>query len=298
MSGVDTGGVDTGGGPGETGVTDSPPDAPIDRAAALAEGAPRVPTHFVWWVLGAALVLALGGLLLEHVFSATGLDSASVSTTTTAPPNPVRTAPGDTPAPPPARRALSASLPGLMGLTSPSPRPAPAFTLTDQHGAPVSVPASPPRVEVMTFFNAPCDDICPVLAKELQEADADLGARAGQVEFVTVNTDPTALAASAESPILTGTALGTLPNWHMVTGPLATLNSVWKAYGISISVSAKTGTEAHNDVMDFIDPGGFLRYQATPFADESTTGTFSLAAATEARWAQGIALYAERLIGQ
>ena len=40
----------------------------------------------------------------------------------------------------------------------------------------------------------------------------------------------------------------------MVTGPLTTLNGIWKAYGVSISVQRNTGLEAHNDVMDFIDP--------------------------------------------
>ena len=88
------------------------------------------------------------------------------------------------------------------------------------------------------------------------------------------------------------TGLGALPNWHIVTGPLATLNTVWKAYGVSISVNTKTGLEAHSDVMDFIDPGGFLRYRATPFADESSNGSYSLSAAAEARWGQGIATYA------
>jgi cytochrome oxidase Cu insertion factor (SCO1/SenC/PrrC family) len=278
--------------------TETPAGAPIDRAAALAEGAPGVPSHFVWWLLGAVLVLSMAGLLGEHLFSSAGLNPPSVSTTTTAP-SPVPTNPSAAPAPPPAGAALGASLPALMGLTSPSPRPAPPFTLSDQQGASVSVPPSPPRVVVVTFFDAPCNDICPVLAKEIEAADADLGARAGEVEFVTVNTDPAALAASAASPTLTGTALGALPNWHMVTGPLATLNAVWKAYGVSISLSAATGAEAHNDVMDFIDASGFLRYRATPYADQSTrAGTFTLSPAVEARWGKGIATYAERLIGR
>ena len=90
---------------------------------------------------------------------------------------------------------------------------------------------------VLTFFNAPCNDICPVLAAEIEQADADLGAAAADVEFVTVNTDPAALAQSAEAPAVSGTGLGALPNWHMVTGPLASLNPIWKAYGVSISVS-------------------------------------------------------------
>jgi cytochrome oxidase Cu insertion factor (SCO1/SenC/PrrC family) len=290
--------VGTGGGPGAEGsVTDLPDGVPTDRAAALAEGAPGIPTHFVWWLLGAVLVLSLGGLIGEHLFSAAGLNPTATTTTTTVP-NPVRTNPGDTPAPPRTGGALGASLGALMSLTSPSPRPAPPFTLTDQHGASVSMPPSPARVVVLTFFDAPCNDICPVLAKELAAADADLGARAGQVEFVTVNTDPAALASSAESPTVTGTALGTLPNWHMVSGPLTTLNALWKAYGISISLSTPTGVEAHNNVMDFIDVAGYLRYQATPFANESTTGTFTLPAGTESRWGRGIATYAERLIGQ
>jgi hypothetical protein len=83
----------------------------------------------------------------------------------------------------------------------------------------------------------------------------------------------------------------------MVTGPLTSLNPLWKAYGVSITVQTKTGLEAHNDVMDFLDPQGIVRYRATPFADESSTGAFSLAAPSEARWAQGIATYAGKLVG-
>ena len=63
----------------------------------------------------------------------------------------------------------------------------------------------------------------------------------------------------------------------MVTGPLATLNTIWKDYGVSISVSTKTGLEAHNDVMVFISPGGQVDYRATPFADESAAGVVQLA---------------------
>ena len=87
-----------------------------------------------------------------------------------------------------------------------------------------------------------------------------------------MNTDPRARRVG-RAPA-GGTGLASLPNWHIVTGPLATLNTVWKAYGVSISLNPKTGLEAHSDVMDFIDPQGFLRYRATPFADESSTGAF------------------------
>ncbi len=63
----------------------------------------------------------------------------------------------------------------------------------------------------------------------------------------------------------------------MVTGPLASVDAVWKTYGVSISLNQNTGLEGHNDVMDFVDEHGDLRYRATPFADESSTGSFSSA---------------------
>jgi cytochrome oxidase Cu insertion factor (SCO1/SenC/PrrC family) len=292
-----SGSIETDGGKPDAPGTgpDAPEPPPIDRAAALAQGAPGIPAQFIWWVLGVVLVVSLVGLLGEHLFSSSGLNPTPATTTTAA--NPVRTAPANTPAPPAPDRSIDAPLASFMGLTVPGARRATPFDLTDQHGQPVSVPAQPARVVVLTFFNAPCNDICPVLASEIQQADADLGARAGDVEFVTVNTDPAALAASTETPAVDGTGLGALPNWHMVTGPLASLNPLWKAYGVSISLDTKTRLEAHNDVMDFVDPQGVVRYRATPFADESSTGAFTLAAASEARWAQGMATYAGRLVG-
>jgi cytochrome oxidase Cu insertion factor (SCO1/SenC/PrrC family) len=268
----------------------------VDRAGALAEGAPGIPAKFVFWVLGIALVASLGGLLAEHVFSSAGLNPVPTTVPrAAAAPTPATTPSAPTPA---ADRSLEAPLASFMGLSSPVPHPAPAFALTDQRGLLTSVPAQPARAIVLTFFNAACNDICPVLASELEQADAALGTAAADIEFVTVNTDPIALAQSDQTRSVQGTGLGSLPNWHMVTGPLTALDEIWKAYGVSISVQGNTGLEAHNDVMDFIDPHGELRYQATPFANESTLGKFSLPQADIARWAQGIATYAERIAGQ
>jgi cytochrome oxidase Cu insertion factor (SCO1/SenC/PrrC family) len=279
--------------PGAVSQDSRPDSSPIDRAAALAEGAPGIPVKFVASVLGVALVVSLGGLIGEHLFSSAGLNPVA-----TAPNRVATTVPVATPAIPTPDRSIDSSLASFMDLRVLTPRQIPRFTLTDQGGQLIPVPAKSPHVVVMTFFNAPCNDICPVVAAAIEQANTDLGPAASEVEFVTVNTDPTAVAQSAEAPVLNKTGLEALPNWHMVTGPLATLNAVWKFYGVSISVDEKTGLEAHNDVMAFIDGRGDLRYRATPFADESTSGTFSLPPATIARWGQGIATYAGRLIKQ
>ena len=50
------------------------PETRVDRAAALAAGPSGVPRRFAWIVLGAAAVLALGGVLAEHLVSAAGLN--------------------------------------------------------------------------------------------------------------------------------------------------------------------------------------------------------------------------------
>jgi cytochrome oxidase Cu insertion factor (SCO1/SenC/PrrC family) len=277
-------------GPNETDVGD-PSTASIDRAAALAEGAPGIPSKFIFWTLGVALVVSLGGLAGEHLFSSAGINPAPRASGPTSTPVPV-----SAPTVPTQDQSINSSLTSFMGLSAPLVKPASSFTLTDQNGRPTSVPAQTAQVVILSFFDATCNDICPVEAAEIEQADADLGAAASQVEFVTVNTDPTALAKSADAPVLRTTGLSALPNWHMVTGPLATLNAIWKAYGVSVSVDKKTGLEAHSDVMAFIDTHGGLRYRATPFADESTTGIFSLPAASITRWAQGIATYAGRLV--
>jgi cytochrome oxidase Cu insertion factor (SCO1/SenC/PrrC family) len=267
-----------------------PTAAPLDRAAALAEGTPGIPAKFGFWVLAAVLVLSLGGLLAEHVFSSAGLNP----TPTTTPKAPVHVDPALIPQAPAPVRSIGAPLSSCRGLRVLKGHVAPAFTLTDQHGSATSVPAPSPKVVVLTFFDATCNDICPVLADEIEQAEHDLGSSAGEVEFVTVNTDPSALAQADEAPTLEGTGLAALPNWHMVTGSLASLDPVWRSYGVSITVAQKTGLEAHTNVMDFIDAEGNLVYEATPFADESATGSFNLPPASVERWAQGIATYAGR----
>jgi protein SCO1/2 len=173
--------------------------------------------------------------------------------------------------------------------------PAPSFNLIDQSGQLYSLASQAQKVVVLTFFSGACDDICPVLAAEIRQANTDLGTASGKVEFVTVNTDPKALSVAGLSNAVAQSGLGSLPNWRMLTGPLATVNAVWKSYGITITVTRHSGLDAHNDLIYFIDPLGRERYEATPFANESLQGDYSLSAAAISRWGAGIATYANKL---
>jgi len=255
----------------------------VDRAAALAEGAPKVPRRVVVIAVIVAAALALGGTALERLFSSVGLNpTPSAATAPTAPPTTL-----------PELRASTAAFLGFVPLT---PGPAPSIALTDQNGLPVVLDQLRGRVVVLTFFDADCEDACPVLAADITRADADLGADRSRVVFLTVNTDPLQTTTDLPPAAATGTGLSALGNWHFLTGSLAALDAVWRSYGVTINVSPTSGIVAHNNVMYFVDPRGQLRIRITPVADESSTGAFTLPPASVIRSAEGIAAYAVGLL--
>jgi protein SCO1/2 len=265
---------------------------PVDRAAAFAAGPGMIPRKPA--VIFIACLLAIGGagIVADHFFGGPSGSSAASSATANFPP-PLQIAPagGSNPAggPVASSQPLYASAPALMGLQRLTARPAPTFTLVDQHGTPFSLSGLRGRVVVLTFFDSACDDICPVLATELAHACAALGSDASRVAIVVVNTDPLALTPDAARPAVA--AIGSSPTgeWYFTTGTLNELNRVWKAYGIGIEMQQSTRSISHNNVMYFIDPSGRLRWRATPFADESRSGRYSLAPVTQNEWAAGIA---------
>jgi cytochrome oxidase Cu insertion factor (SCO1/SenC/PrrC family) len=256
--------------------------SPEERTALLAAGAPKVPRRVVVWGFAVAAILALGGTAAERLVSAAGLNptSSPVTTSTTSP----LTGSG-----PSAGSAL------LSFVRLPAVR-APRVVLLDQHGQPVSIGGAKGKVTVLTFFDASCADACPVIATEIRHADADLGPLRSRVVFLTVNTDPLALNDTGAAPAITATGLGSLPNWHFLSGTVHTLNSVWNAFGVSISVYVDTKVVVHNDVLYLVDPRGDLVSRGSPFSDESHRGVFSLPASLERVAAHGLASAAAALL--
>ena len=86
--------------------------------------------------------------------------------------------------------------------------------------------------------------------------------------------------------------LATLPNWRILTSPLATLNAVWRNYRVSVDVDEANQVVTHTDVIYVIGPGGDLRYSVTPFANESRAAVYSLTPSLIDRFGHGLATYA------
>ena len=260
---------------------EAPPKTTIsedERRAAFRAGRAPVPTKFILLVVVVFVVLGLGGVVLERVVGTPGQVPATTA--------PLATTPSTLPITP-------RSILGLRPLTR---RTAPLFTLTDQRGSTWSLAAQRGRIVVLAFYNETCNDICPVLGSELRASISLLGTRADHVEFAIVNTDPTHAAALAEPAALRRTGLVNRANVVFLTGTLNELNAVWTHYGVQVRVGRPPAPTLHNDVLYFISASGALRAQATPFANESRRGVFSLDTESRNAFAAGIAEVAGSLL--
>ena len=259
-----------------------------ERARAFATsqstGRASLPPAFFKWAAAVIVVLGGGGALLERAMS-----SATPQPSRTTPPVASVSAPV-------AQNPLTSSLPSLLGLKRLGPTPAPTLDLTAQSGAPWRLSDQRGHVVIVTFYDASCHDICPVLGAELRAALRDLGTRAAQVRVAIVNTDPRVTTASKQVAALDTPGLSGRANVWFLTGSLNQLNDVWSSYGVTINVGAKASQIAHNNVLYFVDPRGRLRSLAVPFANEDRSGTYSLGATEVARFAKGLANVAGSLI--
>lgn len=267
----------------------APPSGPTRRPSLPGAGRDRLthpgsPRRSVAFMVALVLVMIAGGtaagVLMRRTTPATPHQLATASSSVTIP--------GSRHAKP-----VAATDAELMGLVKLQARKAPGFTLVDQHGHPVSLAALERTHEVvLTFMDDRCTDICPIVGQELADAHHDLGAAAARVAFVSVNVNAGHAAVRWLNTFIAQKApeLATMPNFDYVTGSPAALRKVWQAYHVTVQVQA--GKVLHSEALYFISPGGVMRYEATPFANQRRNGTGWLPAPTITQWGQGIARYA------
>lgn len=138
--------------------------------------------------------------------------------------------------------------------------PAPDFHLTDQNGRPMSLSQFRGKSVVLSFNDDQCTDVCTLLAEDIIRADQDLGT-AGQshVVFLSVNVNPFFPQTKYVKQWTDDNSLGDVSNWYFGTGSVATLESIWKAYGIYVGADPKTQSVMHGTVIEYIGPDGRIR---------------------------------------
>jgi cytochrome oxidase Cu insertion factor (SCO1/SenC/PrrC family) len=135
---------------------------------------------------------------------------------------------------------------------SPLSAVAPGFTLTDQFGKRVSLRSFRGKVVIVSFNDPECTTICPLTTTALLHAKKLLGRAASQVELLGIGANPEATQVKWVRDY--SQAHGMLHKWRFLTGSLAELKRVWRAYGIEAAVVK--GTIDHTPATYVIDPHG------------------------------------------
>jgi protein SCO1/2 len=120
------------------------------------------------------------------------------------------------------------------------PEPAPALKLNDSLGKPVDLSQFKGKAVLLTFIYTHCPDICPLIVSHLKTAQAELGAKAKDLQIVAVSTDP-----RGDTPKTVAAFLkehGMTGKMDYLIGNRAELGKVWKDWNI-VAKPAKSGRD-------------------------------------------------------
>ncbi|MGH9056532.1 MAG: redoxin domain-containing protein [Acidimicrobiales bacterium] len=232
----------------ETTPTDSstPSSADPQTGSRIRPGARRA--------LFAGVGVALAGILAAVLLSTTSGQASSL-------PAALASGPGE-----PGINTATASLLSLavFGQSGSDGKVAHDFHLTDQNGASVSLSQFRGKAVVLSFNDDQCTDVCTLLAQDIVRADQDLGpVGRSRVVFLAVNVNPFYPQVQYVKQWSDQHDLGNLPNWYFSTGPVPTLEAIWKDYGVYVERDNQDRTVTHSAIMEFIGPSGALEAAAS-----------------------------------
>jgi protein SCO1 len=156
------------------------------------------------------------------------------------------------------QRAAAESLPAFHGQAAwaAAERAAPAFTLRDQTGTPVSLASMRGRTVLLTFLDSQCKQQCPIEGRQLGSILRRLPA-AERPTLVVVSVDPSGDTAAGIRRATAEWGLTGPWRWHWLNGSQRRLAVVWHLYGITVDPSS--GDIAHSLVVYLIDRDGYMR---------------------------------------
>jgi cytochrome oxidase Cu insertion factor (SCO1/SenC/PrrC family) len=167
----------------------------------------------------------------------------------------------------------------IDGSSAPLHGPAPAFSLTDQHGRDVTLASLRGKVVLLTFLDPVCSNGCPLEAQEFRLAGQLLGASDRHVELVAIVANPVDYQVGYVQAFDRQEGLNTVPNWLYLTGSPAQLAQVWRGYGVVAQVAPAGSMIAHSENAYVIDQQGQLRQEMGFDPGPGTTATESSFAA-------------------
>ena len=154
------------------------------------------------------------------------------------------------------------SQPALLGTLVAPASAAPAFSLSDQTGRPVSMTAQRGHYVVVTFLYTHCPDVCPVIAGMLNRVLQTSAAKRAGLRVLAVSVDPTRDTPAAVRRV--GRLHQLVPAFRYLTGTRAELQPVWNGFHVA-SITGPDAAVSHSAIEYLIDPRGRERliYDAT-----------------------------------
>ncbi len=167
----------------------------------------------------------------------------------------------------------------IDGNSEPLNYQAPAFSLTDQDGHPVTLASLRGRVVLLTFLDPVCTSDCPLEAQEFREAGQLLGASDRHVELVAIVANPVDYQLGYTQAFDRQEGLAGVRNWLYLTGDSAQLRQVWARYGIAAEIEPAGAMIGHSEVAFAIDQHGRVRQELDFSPGPGTAATKSSFAA-------------------
>jgi cytochrome oxidase Cu insertion factor (SCO1/SenC/PrrC family) len=145
---------------------------------------------------------------------------------------------------------------------------APDIKLVNQFGQPMSLSQFRGRVVVLAFSDSECTTVCPLTTQSMVMAKELLGKAGDSVQLLGVDANPTA---TKVSDVMAYSRAHSMVNqWDFLTGSLAQLKAVWKAYNIQVAIMA--GQIDHTPALYVINQQGTLeKLYLTAMAYSSVT---------------------------
>jgi cytochrome oxidase Cu insertion factor (SCO1/SenC/PrrC family) len=145
--------------------------------------------------------------------------------------------------------------PNLDTGTSLGGKPAPDVKLVNQFGQQMSLSQFRGRVVMLSFEDSECTTVCPLTTQSMVLAKELLGKAGSSVQLLGVDANPDAIKVSDVMDY--SRVHGMINQWDFLTGSLAQLKSVWKAYDIAVQIEA--GQIDHTPALYVIDQQGRLQ---------------------------------------
>jgi cytochrome oxidase Cu insertion factor (SCO1/SenC/PrrC family) len=167
----------------------------------------------------------------------------------------------------------------IDGSSTPLNSPAPAFSLTDQHGQNVTLASLRGKVVLLTFLDPVCTSTCPLIAQEFKQAGQLLAADSGRVELVAIVANPVDYQLGYTQAFDRQEGLDGVPNWLYLTGSPAQLAQAWRGYGIAAQIEPAGSMIGHSENAFAIDQHGRVRQEMEFDPGPGTAATLSSFAA-------------------